>query len=381
MTQAIDSKEAAMNVSETLDYGLERVSKWLQYAAFAVGAVTTVVALGDFVSLTWRTCLYIVLVVLFVTCAFLRVRKASPIGFDPNINGQQIETPRNFWWLVLAGLSLVVMICDWSAHSFRAQSLAIVSDIKVGMGDTTAVLQPKQPAIQFADVRPEKSAAEAPSQFNDWLSAPEEKRLAYIMQAASVYVDDSDARRPMTESEAAELYASSLCDHFGFRVHKNPNVAEVFVEDIRVTVHNFIACLPTGAPSFSGGDHRDIIVVELSNPGKVPRDFHPKFFLDDPQEKTVTPWNRKSIRLRDNLERTFLVKIGARDPGIYVYTVQMTLRSGDGSTQVIPLLTEKRAVVHYGDTGSPLVRRFWDEVNGVETSASGTEIATPSQAK
>ena len=132
-------------------------------------------------------------------------------------------------------------------------------------------------------------------------------------------------------------------------------------------------------PYYAPQKHRDIIVVELAKQdcSKLPWKFGAKYLLRDPEGKVVEQWSRSRVALQDDFEQTFLVKIGAKDPGIYTYTVDVVVRSGFGTPKRFPLVREPRTVFFFGAVDQAKLNKFWRELRKVLPRGNGDMLAAP----
>jgi hypothetical protein len=99
------------------------------------------------------------------------------------------------------------------------------------------------------------------------------------------------------------------------------------------------------------------VVAELENRGKaspLPWRFSAKWILNDPKRREVFEFATKRLTLSENFWESYLVKVVAKDGGMYVFSVEAEIQSDN----------EPVRTVQIGE--GPYVATFADDVDGSE---------------
>jgi hypothetical protein len=152
-------------------------------------------------------------------------------------------------------------------------------------------------------------------------------------------IDNFEIANPITVSDASVLYSNPLGEHFMFDIRKTEATDRVTIEDIEITVHNFEEVPPFAMGGAANVYNNYIVVVNLDRlKHALPWKFHAELLLDNPSTKEVVPWNRKTIRLTDQSEQRFMVKLAARTAGIYTYSASIVVKDAVGARVKIDLI-------------------------------------------
>lgn len=209
-------------------------------------------------------------------------------------------------------------------------------------------------AASSIDVAPPDSeffrkVSELQSEFRTWEQIPDVEFKKYLE------VDDflkmggcpADKASPVSIQAAADLYNGALGDHYGFEIHKGAESHITVIRDIEVVVTNFRTLPPIPAAGAIITD-KPIVVVELENLGPstpFPWRFSPSWILADPRREKVESFSRKRIELADIGWSEFLIKLAAKDSGLYVYNIEITVQSDSEKSKVIQLLKHNVATM------------------------------------
>lgn len=211
-------------------------------------------------------------------------------------------------------------------------------------------------AASSIDVAPPASeffgkVSELPSEFRTWEQMPDDDFKNYLEVDTFLKMGGcpADVASPVTIQAAADLYNGPLGDHYGFEIHKGSENHITVIKDIQVVVTNFRTLPPVPAAGAIVTD-KPIVVVELENLGAAkpfPWRFSPKWILVDPRREKVDLFSKKRIELADAGWSEFLIKLGAKDSGLYVYHIEIVVQSDSNATKVIQLLKHDVATAFY----------------------------------
>ena len=152
-------------------------------------------------------------------------------------------------------------------------------------------------------------------------------------------IDNVEQVGALTAERAASFYTSPLGEHFTFLISQGRRTEHLVIENIVVTVFEYRPLPPPVGGDDASLYQNYIAVVELHRKETdLPWEYNAKYLLDDPATQSVQPWNNVTLMLSDGLPRRFLVKVGARDPGIYTYGATIQVRSGIGGVRNITLI-------------------------------------------
>ena len=117
-----------------------------------------------------------------------------------------------------------------------------------GMANSESAPTNRSKVVYFPGVVPTVHARSAPCDCTDWLTANTARQIDLVKDRSKMYADSLDFSGAMTEERVAAFYRGPLEEHFGFHIRKSSKVNEVVVDDVEVTVHNFVSCLPEISP-------------------------------------------------------------------------------------------------------------------------------------
>jgi len=244
------------------------------------------------------------------------------------------EGQKNSTWLLLCIFGVCFLLTDLFIHK-----TGLVQLVKVD-GPYFEVQPLSNTYERWPFPRRERDSG---SQFADDQNAYQVDELQRLRDRPDI--DNLEMLSVITKDNAAFLYDALLGEHFMFEVQKTSQTNSVIVEDIYVTVHDYepIPKALEGAEGSAYVYNNYIVVIHLDRLGReLPWQFHAKLLLTNPAAQAVDLWQRKTIVLNDSQPLTFLVKVVAKQRGIYTYSATLVVKDNLTNRKQITLISPER---------------------------------------
>jgi len=240
-------------------------------------------------------------------------------------------------WVVLFVLSLCFLVADLGFSTDGTFDIASVKNVKVlnlrairpqqdHLKTPIEAERPKLPQSSAAPSPPQQEFSAPPADLQPFVHAPPPPTTPEQNQppdSPTIYFETAGV---ISESHAKKFYESVLGEAISFDLQRRWLLNQFVVDDIVVTVEKWEPEKPLPIPTIANIG-TNIIVVEIDKLNKpLPWEFRPKYLLNDPDNKKVLHWHSVQLVLNRTSPERFLVKVGAKQPGKYTYSMKAILK-------------------------------------------------------